>query len=129
MQWINVYDINLNRIGMLLTWISLLWEHCYNTVGNFQLEVQETAENAKLLRPWTYFRLNDDDRPMIATSVQLRDKKIVVRGYPATYILQKRVSDIVISDRNAEEAMFEIAPSRGHELKQSQRIFQAHQYD
>lgn len=111
MQRISVYNINLERIGLILSWVSLLWEDCYNTLGNFQLEVQQTEENCKLLKPWTYFKLDDNDHIMLATSVQLRNKKIVVRGYPAIYILQKRVSDMIISDINAEEALFKLVDS------------------
>ena len=105
MQRIDVYDINLNRIGMLFSWISLLWEEQYNTLGSFQLEVQKTDENARLLRLWTYYKIDTSDCPMISTYVELRDNKIVVRGYPATFILQKRISTDVISNQNAESAL------------------------
>ena len=105
MQRIDVYDIGLNRIGMLLSWISLLWEEQYNTLGSFQLEVQKTDENARLLRPWTYYKIDTSDCPMISTYVELRDNKIVLRGFPATYILQKRISTEVIAYKNAESAL------------------------
>lgn len=111
MQRIDIFDIKLNRIGTLFTWISLLWEHQYNSLGSFQLEVQQTADTAKLLKPWIYLKLENDDKPMIATSLQVKDKKIVLRGYPAIYILQKRVSNVVFSNTNAEQAMRQLVGS------------------
>ncbi len=111
MQRIDIFDIKLNRTGTLFTWISLLWEHQYNSLGSFQLEVQQTADTTKLLKPWIYLKLENDDKPMIATSLQVKDKKIILRGHPAIYILQKRVSDIVFSSTNAEQAMHHLVGS------------------
>ena len=46
----SIYDINLNRIGVLSTWISMVWEESYNADGSFQIEVQQTTEAADLLK-------------------------------------------------------------------------------
>lgn len=108
MQRIDVYDINLNRIGALFTWVSLIWEYGYNTLGTFQLEVQQTEQTASLLKRWQYFKIDTDDKPMISTSVYVRDKKIVVNGFPATCILDRRVSDVVINNKLAEVSMFQL---------------------
>ena len=38
MKVFNIYDSNLNRVGTIETWVSLVWSEGYNTIGKFQIE-------------------------------------------------------------------------------------------
>ncbi len=102
---INVYDINLNRIGIVYSWISMLWEEGYNTMGSFQIEMQQTDRALDLLQKDRYCGIGSSDTLMLIESVQIMEGEIIVNGSPATIALDNRVTDTVISNENAENAM------------------------
>ena len=101
----NVYDLNLARVGVISTWVSMVWEEQYNSVGSFQIEVQQTNDAARLLKPDMYVGIKESDTLMIIKSVQISDGKIIAAGYPVVYILSDRVSTAIISNTNAETAL------------------------
>ena len=105
MKVFNVYNENLDRIGVIETWISMLWNEGYNTQGNFCIEVQETKEVSKLLRVGNYIGRGDFKTLCLVRSVEVKDNKIVAYGHPASGILKERISTEVINNRNAETAM------------------------
>lgn len=105
MKAFNVYDKNLNRVGTIETWVSLLWQEGYNTVGTFVIECQQTKEVAKLLKIGNYIGRGDFKTLCLIRSVEVRDHRIVANGHPAVNILGERVSTTIISNENAEEAM------------------------
>ena len=105
MKAFNVYDYNLNRIGTVETWVSLLWQEGYNTVGSFVIECQQTQEIARLLKVGNYMGRGDFKTLCLIRSVEVKDHKIVANGHPAVSILGERVSVEVIDNQNAEEAM------------------------
>ncbi|MCD8211429.1 MAG: siphovirus ReqiPepy6 Gp37-like family protein [Oscillospiraceae bacterium] len=102
---INIYDINLNRIGVLYSWVSMVWEEGYNTLGDFQLELQQTDRALDLVQKDRYCGIDDSDTLMYIESVQIANGEILVNGFPATVILTHRVSTDVISNKNAETSM------------------------
>lgn len=105
MKAFNVYDKNLNRVGTIETWVSLLWQEGYNTVGTFLIECQQTKEVAKLLKIGNYIGRGDFKTLCLIRSVEVRDRLIVANGHSAVNILGERVSTMVIDNQNAEEAM------------------------
>lgn len=105
MKAFNVYDKDLNRIGTIETWVSLLWQEEYNTVGTFVIECQQTKDVAKLLKIGNYIGRGDFKTLCLIRSIEVRDQLIVANGHPAVNILGERVSTIVINNENAEEAM------------------------
>ena len=102
---VSVYNLWLERIGVIETWVSLVWQECYNTEGSFQLEVRRRSDLLPLLKPEYYCGLTGHDTLMVLKSVQIKDGAIVVNGFPATHILDDRVSTDVVSNENAEAAM------------------------
>lgn len=102
MEQIDVFDINLNRVGVLQTWISLVWREEYNAEGKFQLEVQQTKGATELLKPWRYCQLRGRSTVMIVQSVKISGKRIIAYGASALWVLEKRASTMEISDVNAE---------------------------
>ena len=105
MHRIEVFDAQLNRLGVIQTWISLTWREGYNAEGNFQLEVQAGGNDAELLKPWNYCALSGQDTVMVIRSAQLANNRIVAYGAAAVWVLEKRVSTAVVANQNAEEAM------------------------
>ena len=105
MKAFNVYDKELNRIGIIETWVSLLWEQGYNTLGTFVIECQQTRDVAKLLQVGNYIGRGDFKTLCLIRSIDVRDKLIVANGHPAVDILKERVSTTVVSNENAEQAL------------------------
>lgn len=101
----NIYDINLNRVGVLNTWVSMVWEESYNSDGSFQIEVQQTESVTKLLQVDRYAGIKESNTLMVIKAVQISDGKIIASGYPALWVLTDRVSTAVVSNTNAESAL------------------------
>ncbi len=97
----------MTRVGYLDSWLSLLWVDAYNTEGSFTLEVTPTDENLGLLTVGRWVKRSDSEIPMriCSRSNQNTDYNLVCTGYPATWILTKRVSTAIIQNENAEQAM------------------------
>lgn len=107
----NIYDLNLNRVGTLTTWVSMVWDESYNSDGSFQIEVQQTEAAANLLRPDRYAGISESQTLMLIKAVQISDDTIVASGYPADYIFEDRVSTTVVSNTNAEAALRNLVSS------------------
>lgn len=101
----NIYDIDLNRVGVLNTWVSMVWEESYNADGSFQIEVQQTESVTKLLQVDRYAGIKESNTLMVIKAVQISDGKIIASGYPALWVLTDRVSTAVVSNTNAESAL------------------------
>ena len=110
----SIYDINLNRIGVLSTWISMVWEESYNADGSFQIEAQQTKEAASLLKVDRYAGILESNTLMIIKAVQIENGKIIASGYPAISVLSERVSTEVVSNQNAETALRNLVSSADH---------------
>jgi hypothetical protein len=105
MKAFNVYNKNLDRIGVVETWVSALWNEGYNTQGDFAIEVQQTKEMAKLLKVGNYIGRSDFKTLCLIRSVEVKDHVIVANGHTAVNILKERISTNVIKNENAEMAM------------------------
>lgn len=99
----------LVRVGWVDVWVSLYWDSPYYSEGSFTLEVRPTTENLQLLQEGRWL-VRSDETPRIPMRIcgranQNEDANLVVSGYPATWLLTKRVSATVIKGQNAEQAM------------------------
>ncbi len=101
----SVYNTELERIAIIDSFVSLVWQENYNTLGDFQLEVWQIEDNVSLFQPDYYVGKKNSETLMIIKSVQILDGVILVAGYSATRVLQDRVSTEVISNQNAETAL------------------------
>ena len=107
---IDVLDADtLARVGWVDVWVSLYWDSPYYSEGSFTLEVRPTAENLQLLQEGRWL-VRSDESPRIPMRIcsranQNEDANLVVSGYPATWLLTKRVSAVSIKNQNAEAAM------------------------
>ena len=99
----------LVRVGWVDVWVSIYWDSPYYSEGGFTLEVRPTTENLQLLQEGRWV-VRSDETPRIpmrscSRANQIADANLVVSGYPATWLLTKRVSAAVIKEQNAEQAM------------------------
>ena len=99
----------LARVGWVDVWVSLYWDSPYYSEGGFTLEVRPTTENLQLLQEGRWV-VRSDETPRIPMRIcsranQNEDANLVVSGYPATWLLTKRVSAAVLKEQNAEQAM------------------------
>lgn len=107
---IDVLDADtLARVGWVDVWVSFYWDSPYYSEGSFTLEVRPTAENLQLLQEGRWL-VRSDESPRIPMRIcsranQNEDANLVVSGYPATWLLTKRVSAVSIKNQNAEAAM------------------------
>ena len=103
---ISFYGTDLILKNIVRNWVSLLAVNTYNSMGCFTLELQNTPYNAELMQLWNYCTIdNDNENVYVITSANIADGKIVLTGFPATYIFSKRASTTVISKKKAEVAM------------------------
>lgn len=99
----------LVRVGWVDVWVSLYWDSPYYSEGGFTLEVRPTDENLQLLQEGRWL-CRSDESPRIPMRIcsrenQNEDANLVVSGYPATWLLTRRVSAVSIKNQNAEQAM------------------------
>ena len=99
----------LARVGWVDVWVSLYWDSPYYSEGSFTLEVRPTTENLQLLQEGRWL-VRSDENPRIPMRIcsranQNEDANLVVSGYPATWLLTKRVSAVSIKNQPAEAAM------------------------
>lgn len=99
----------LVRVGWVDVWVSLYWDSPYYSEGGFTLEVRPTTENLQLLQEGRWL-VRSDESPRVPMRIcsranQNEDANLVVSGYPATWLLTKRVSAAVVKNQNAEAAM------------------------
>ncbi len=99
----------LVRVGWVDVWVSLYWDSPYYSEGGFTLEVRPTDENLQLLTEGRWL-VRRDESPRVPMRIcsrtnQNMDANLVVSGYPATWLLTKRVSAVSIKSQNAEAAM------------------------
>lgn len=100
------YDTSLNKKAVVFNWLSMLWQPQYNNVGSFVLEFQESSELFGLIKQLDYVVFDEDpDTVMMVWGVELKNKKVVISGHSAVYLLEHRVSTDVVKNENAEIAM------------------------
>ena len=105
---VTIYGPDLKKKAILYHFVSLLWQPRYNTPGSFCVELVSDPSLLGVIEPMDYVTTDADEAVMIVLSVEFDAKKFVIRGQSADYVLSTRVSNTVIKNRNAEEAMREL---------------------
>lgn len=78
---LNLYDENLNRIAIIGDrFISCLWSEGYNSLQPFTLELQETREYQKKVRPDCYVGRDGRKTLMVIKTVQNKNGRIIASG-------------------------------------------------
>lgn len=99
---LNFFDKNLKPITQVYSWISLLTVDGYNDLGAFTVEFVNTPKLKNISNTMIYCTVDDNKEVYIVTSVQLDQERIILTGFPAIFILSKRVSVEVLRNGNAE---------------------------
>lgn len=76
-----VYNAQLQPLGRIESWVSLVWPERYNVYSNVQgaqLELHDTTALQALCRPDRYLWLVGSDRLMRIVSAQKADRKLVI---------------------------------------------------
>lgn len=85
---LNLYDTQLKRIAILeARYVSCMWSEGYNTTQPFTMELQETEEYKKKVRPDCYVGRDDRKTLMVIKTVKSKDGRIVATGKQATRCL------------------------------------------
>lgn len=91
-----VLDKNLNRVGIIDGYTSLIWVTRYDKVGDCELYIEATNENLSLLRKDYYLSRPDDDMVCRIEKIQLttsyeEGNYLIVTGYDVKKILGQRI--------------------------------------
>lgn len=103
-----VYDINLQLLGQIETWISLVWPERYNVysgVQGAQLELHDSIDMQAMLRPDRYLWLTGSERIMRICSAQKSDHKLVISTRDAAYLLDERACTETLSSFVLEDTL------------------------
>lgn len=112
MREFNVYDQTLTRVGIIDTFVSLVWEEGYNTLGRMQMELQQKDGLLDILKIGYYIGRTDLKTVCMIRSVQVEGGTILVNGSPATRLLGDRVSTTKVAvGANAESTLRNVVSS------------------
>ena len=86
---LNLYDHDLNRIATIGNrFVSCLWSEGYNTTQDFCMELVETEEYKRKVRPDFYVGRTDRPTLMVIKSVVVRGGHIIATGKEAKRVLE-----------------------------------------
>ena len=93
---IYVLDGDLNQIGIIDTYVSLLWVNRYKSEGDCELYVEATNELLSLLKKGNYLSRADDDMVCRIERIELdtdaeNGNYLIVTGYDVKKILDQRI--------------------------------------
>lgn len=103
-----VYDTGLQLLGLIESWVSLVWPERYNVYSNVQgaqLELQYSASLQALCRPDRYLWLTGSDHIMRIVSAQKTDTRLVISTKDAACILDERVCTGTLSAFAVEDTL------------------------
>lgn len=106
-----VYSADLQLLGRIETWVSLVWPERYNVysgVQGAQLELQDSTRLQALCRPDRYLWLTGSDRIMRIVSAQKADHKLVISCKDVACILAERVCTRTLTGFAAETTLREL---------------------
>lgn len=85
---LSLYDTQLERIAIIeARYVSCMWSEGYNTTQPFTMELQETEELKKKVKPDCYVGRDDRKTMMVIKTVKSKDGRIVASGKQATRCL------------------------------------------
>ena len=126
---INVFDKEFVRIGILTTYVSLIWNEDYQNYDSFILHARDITENVKLLKNGNFLVPDGKETAGVITEVVIdsTDKTIMAMGYTTGYLLDQRIVAVTNNTVNAESGMrnivsnnirgfndISVAPSKGY---------------
>lgn len=93
---IYVLDGDLNQIGIIDNYISLLWVNRYDTEGDCELYVEASNLNLNLLKKGNYLSRLDDDMVCRIEKIELdtdaeNGNYLIITGYDVKKILSQRI--------------------------------------
>ncbi len=99
-----VLDKNLDRVGIIDVYKSLIWAKRYNEEGDCELYIQATEKNLNLLKRDYYLQRDDDDMVCQIKTIELDTSAedgnyLIVKGKDIKYFLNRR---IIWSQTNAD---------------------------
>lgn len=85
---LSLYDSQMERIAIIeARYVSCMWSEGYNTTQPFTLELQETEEYKKKVKPDCYVGRDDRKALMVIKTVKSEDGRIVASGKQANRCL------------------------------------------
>ena len=85
---LSLYDKDMKRISIIgERFVSVLWSEGYNEIQTFTLELQETEEFKKKVRPDCYVGRDDRKTLMVIKAVHVKNGKVVAYGKEAARCL------------------------------------------
>lgn len=95
---IDIYVLNkdLEEIGIIDTYTSLIWVNRYDEIGDCELYIEATNENLTLLKKGNYLSRHDDDMVCRIEKVELdtdteNGNYIIATGYDTKKIIDQRI--------------------------------------
>ena len=95
---IDIYVLNkdLEEIGIIDTYTSLIWVNRYDEIGDCELYIEATNENLALLKKGNYLSRHDDDMVCRIEKVELdtdteNGNYIIATGYDTKKIIDQRI--------------------------------------
>lgn len=95
---IDIYVLNkdLEEIGIVDTYTSLIWVNRYDEIGDCELYIEATNENLALLKKGNYLSRHDDDMVCRIEKVELdtdteNGNYIIATGYDTKKIIDQRI--------------------------------------
>ena len=73
----NVFDINLNPLGTIFSWVSLVWDEYYKALGEAQLELADTADNASIVKANRYLSIDGSSHFMLIETGDITKHRLV----------------------------------------------------
>lgn len=95
-NYVILFDFDLNKIGFITDYISVIWDKRYNDTSEFELYIPATSENFNLIKSSTYVMRPDDDMVGLIKKVELDTSAengdfLTVSGYGAEVLLNQRI--------------------------------------
>ena len=85
---LSLYDSRLERIAIIeARYVSCMWSEGYNTTQPFTMELQETEEYKKKVKPDCYVGRDDRKTLMVIKTVKSENGRIVASGKQAARCL------------------------------------------
>ena len=96
MDEVYVLNKNLEMIGLIDTYKSLIWVPRYNQLGDCELYLEATAENLAILQKDYYITRNDDDMVCQIKKIEIdtdveNGNYLIVTGYDVKRFLDQRI--------------------------------------
>lgn len=113
-----VFDRDFTLVGMMDSFISVIWEEDYRGIGKFYLECVDSQFHVSLLHQGYYIARKGKDTAMVIRYVNYDStvNKIIVRGYVSTDILSQRVVFPTQTIQGVERGMYSLVTNNARNM-------------